>query len=476
MSQKQRQLPAVLSGKWVHLQKFLHGRMEHVKSGGQPPDPDVDADSLILERACDVVIRPTRWLWPGRIPMGRLTLLAGDDSAGTSLVAMDIAARVSREAAWPDAPPPTEQVLEAGVANAPADFGELSRTEAGTPTTAPAGKRSTRVIVCTARDELAETVAPRLLRAGADMRRVRCLDGAWRGRPDWRSRWTRDVRLPEDFGSLRAAVRELPDVRLLILDPIEPFFASTLGRSESYMEQAADALRAIALQMDVAIIGVTELRRGGGRGLIPAARPKALTSLARAAWGIVRYPQSPGRSLMVPLKVLVDGEGPPLEFTCRDGRINWKEGAAALTTEDLPRAERMGAKAATAAAWLLNLLAGGGRLACEIQQLARESGISRTLLRTVTAELGIRMERIGYQGKSRWALPDTDTKQSCGTDSSQAELGNEESEETESGIDDPRDGNEGNGEKARTYGNCPARMEESGEILIRAGVEETPRV
>lgn len=468
MSQKQRRLPAVLSGEWARLEMYLHGTLERAEFDGEPPDPDVDADALILERACDVVIRPTRWLWPGRIPMGRLTLLAGDDSAGTSLVAMDIAARVSREAAWPDAPPPTEPDLEAGVADA--------RSEAGTPTTTPAGKKSTRVIVCTARDELAETVAPRLLRAGADMRRVRCLDGAWRGRPDWRSRWTRDVRLPEDFGSLRAAIRELPDMRLLILDPIEPFFASTLGRSESYMEQAADALRAIALQMDVAIIGVTELRRGGGRGLIPAARPKALTSLARAAWGIVRYPQSPGRSLMVPLKMLVDGEGPPLEFTCSDGRINWIEGAATLTTEDLPRAERMGAKASTAAAWLLKLLSGGGRLACEIQQLARESGISRTLLRTVTAELGIRMERIGYQGKSRWALPDTDTNQSCGTDSSQAELGNEESEETESGIDDPRDGNEGNGENARTYGNCPARMEESGEILIRAGVEETPRV
>ena len=463
MSQKKRQLPAVLSGEWMRLEMYVHSRLEHAKSGSQPPDPDVDADALILERACDVVITPTRWLWPGRIPMGRLTLLAGDDSAGTSLVAMDIAARVSREAAWPDEPP--GPALEAPAADAPA--------EAGTPATTPAGKQSTRVIVCTARDELAETVAPRLLRAGADMRRVRCLDGAWRGRPDWRSRWTREVRLPEDFGSLRAAIRELPDVRLLILDPIEPFFASTLGRGESYMEQAADALRVIAQQMDVAIIGVTELRRGGGRGLVPAARPKALTSLARAAWGIVRYPQSPGRSLMVPLKMLVDGEGPPLEFTCSDGRINWKEGAAALTTEDLPRAERMGAKAATAAAWLLKLLSDGGRLACEIQQLARESGISRTLLRTVTAELGIRMERIGYQGKSRWALPDTDTKQSCGTRSRQAQLG---SEETESGIEDPRDANGGIGENARQYGNWPARMEESGEILIRAGVEETPRV
>src|SRR3954471_9745513 len=42
------------------------------------------------------------WLWPGRTPLGYVTLLVADPGAGKSLVALDIAARVSRGASWPD--------------------------------------------------------------------------------------------------------------------------------------------------------------------------------------------------------------------------------------------------------------------------------------------------------------------------------------------------------------------------------------
>src|SRR4051812_14499798 len=42
------------------------------------------------------------WLWPQRIPMGNLTLLVGDQDAGKSRVAWDLAARASRGDAWPD--------------------------------------------------------------------------------------------------------------------------------------------------------------------------------------------------------------------------------------------------------------------------------------------------------------------------------------------------------------------------------------
>ncbi|MEX2310760.1 MAG: AAA family ATPase [Pirellulales bacterium] len=43
-----------------------------------------------------------RWLWPGRIPLGRVTLLVSDPGIGKSLLTLDIAARVSTGASWPD--------------------------------------------------------------------------------------------------------------------------------------------------------------------------------------------------------------------------------------------------------------------------------------------------------------------------------------------------------------------------------------
>jgi len=48
----------------------------------------------------------TRWLWPDRFPVGHVTVLAGEAGSGKSLLAAEIAARVSRGEAWPEAPDP----------------------------------------------------------------------------------------------------------------------------------------------------------------------------------------------------------------------------------------------------------------------------------------------------------------------------------------------------------------------------------
>src|SRR5579863_5422247 len=44
---------------------------------------------------------PIAWLWPQRIAIGKLTLIEGESNSGTSFVVTDVAARVSREGAWP---------------------------------------------------------------------------------------------------------------------------------------------------------------------------------------------------------------------------------------------------------------------------------------------------------------------------------------------------------------------------------------
>ncbi|MCY4448704.1 MAG: AAA family ATPase [Chloroflexi bacterium] len=51
-----------------------------------------------------LIQQPTDWLWPNRIPLGKLTLIAGYPSSGKTSIALDIAARASRGAAAPDQP------------------------------------------------------------------------------------------------------------------------------------------------------------------------------------------------------------------------------------------------------------------------------------------------------------------------------------------------------------------------------------
>ena len=70
--------------------------------------------------------QPQDWLWPNRIPLAKLTLIAGYPSSGKTSVALDIAARVSRGAPAPDQPdapfPAAPVVLASLNSNSKADL------------------------------------------------------------------------------------------------------------------------------------------------------------------------------------------------------------------------------------------------------------------------------------------------------------------------------------------------------------------
>lgn len=56
-------------------------------------------------RLADVEPEKVNWLWPARLPAGKLVILDGDPGVGKSTLAVDIAARVSTGREWPDGAP-----------------------------------------------------------------------------------------------------------------------------------------------------------------------------------------------------------------------------------------------------------------------------------------------------------------------------------------------------------------------------------
>jgi hypothetical protein len=66
------------------------------------PTPSTTMPREKLLCAADYPAEGVEWLWPGRIPIGKVTLMVGDPGNGKSLVALDVAARVSRGRAWPE--------------------------------------------------------------------------------------------------------------------------------------------------------------------------------------------------------------------------------------------------------------------------------------------------------------------------------------------------------------------------------------
>src|SRR5207237_7428168 len=92
-----------------------------------------------ITSANQVVASPVSWLWPDRLPMGKLVILDGDPDLGKSLITLDLCARLSTGRPFPD----------------------------GRPGPGPAN-----ALVLSAEDSATDTIVPRLLRLGADTARV----------------------------------------------------------------------------------------------------------------------------------------------------------------------------------------------------------------------------------------------------------------------------------------------------------------
>src|ERR1017187_3083751 len=140
----------------------------------------------IVKKASDFEMLEQKWFWPGIIPKAEVTLFAGPVAKGKSLAALTLVACTSTGANWPD--------------------GALNTM----------GPR--RVLMGTTEDRIETTVKPRLFALGADMDKilfvVRIEDG----------NASRPFDLKKDIGLLNKALKENPDIALIVLDPITGFY------------------------------------------------------------------------------------------------------------------------------------------------------------------------------------------------------------------------------------------------------------
>ncbi|GMU82232.1 MAG: hypothetical protein AMXMBFR47_21030 [Planctomycetota bacterium] len=117
--------------------------------------------------AAEAMPTPVEWLWPGRVPLGKLTLVVGDPGVGKSLLMADIAARLSRGLAFPDSPPPAARAPSATAA-----------IPGASPTPDPQNRPHLgRIVIASSDDALDDTLVHRLTAAGADLSLITILEG-----------------------------------------------------------------------------------------------------------------------------------------------------------------------------------------------------------------------------------------------------------------------------------------------------------
>src|SRR5262245_27064403 len=57
--------------------------------------------ALIAQCAAEILPEPVEWLWPGRVAIGKQTLIAGEPGLGKSQIAIAMAAAVTTGGDWP---------------------------------------------------------------------------------------------------------------------------------------------------------------------------------------------------------------------------------------------------------------------------------------------------------------------------------------------------------------------------------------
>jgi RecA-family ATPase len=184
-------------------------------------------EEVQLCRVSDLCIQPVRWLWPGRLALGKLSLLEGDPGLGKSLITLDLCARLSRGLPLPDG---------------------------------SSGGEPCNCLVLNAEDGEADTVRSRLVALGADLDRVFVLSR--------RGLTGQTIRLPSKLNVLADALKRT-QARLTVIDPLVAFLdPGVASGNDQSVRRALTPLAALAAQHHTAIWMARHLNKQGGKQAI----------------------------------------------------------------------------------------------------------------------------------------------------------------------------------------------------------------
>jgi hypothetical protein len=346
----------------------------------KPADGHADLDCELGTLLSTVNPEQVSWLWPGRIPLGKLTILDGDPGLGKSVLTLTLAAMVTAGQSMPFAE------REPGVDPDPAG-----------------------VVLLSAEDGLDDTIRPRLDAAGADVERVLALDRI----PD--RNHDRLPVLPADVGYIRMAIRRV-GAKLVVIDPLTAFLGSdTNAHKDQDCRRALHPLAVVAQETGAAVVVVRHLNKAaGGSPLYRGGGSIGIIGAARSGLLVARDPDNPDRRVLASTKSNLARLPASIAFdlsTAGNGalRIGWI-GPSPHTAESLlaaPRDDEDRDAVAEALDVLRTILDGGSRPANDVKREARKAGVSeRTLARAKTL-LGVRAIRLGYgcAGQWHWSLP-----------------------------------------------------------------------
>jgi hypothetical protein len=340
--------------------------------------------TLSLTRASSIKIRPVKWLWENRLPLGALSLLGGREQIGKSTVAYTLAADITR-------------------GSLPGHYEGQARA----------------VIVAGTEDSWEHTIVPRLVGAGADLDLVyrvdvTSVDGGV-GPPE----------LPVDLADLEEAVTG-EGAALVLLDPLLSRLGGNLdSHKDADVRKALEPLVAMADRARVSVLGLIHVNKSGSSDpLTSLMGSRAFSAVARAALYALADPDDEGIRLLGQPKSNLGPEQPMLAYRIvgahvadtdegpvTTGKVEWlgeREGTVSDRLETASQSSTDRTAVGEAADWLDYWLTskGGEDDSANVKKAATAVGHERNALARARTKLGILVvNRHTVPRTTCWALP-----------------------------------------------------------------------
>ena len=233
---------------------------------------------LKMIKMSEVQSQEIEWLWYPFIPYGKLTIVQGDPGDGKTTLILNIAAKLSKGEGLDDAMKLTEPM---------------------------------NIIYQTAEDGLADTVKPRLEKAGADCERIVVIDES-------------DKSLSMADERLKEAIIQT-GARMLILDPIQAYLGG--GMDMNRANEARDMtkrLGALAEKYKCAIILIGHMNKASGnKAAYRGMGSIDFFAVARSVLLVGRVEGEPNIRAVVQIKNNLAQFGHPKAFELMESGFKW---------------------------------------------------------------------------------------------------------------------------------------------------------
>ncbi len=341
----------------------------------------VPTDTINIVNMNDIEALPIQWLWPGWLPLGKVTILAGSGGCGKTTLSLALISTITTGGCFPD----------------------------GTRCEKPG-----KVLIYSTEDDPADTLKPRLIANGADVSQVSIIAG----RTNQKGKIVH-FDPAKDFPDIERYIIENPDLKLLMIDPIISAISGDTNKAND-VRRSLQPLVDLASQYGFSILGITHFAKGSMSNN-PADRilgSQAFSALPRMAWCAARreaegdYILARAKSNNSTLEGGIRYQIEPVEILneIETTKTTWLGTIEGFAKELLNSAELSGSDnnsvVDTAKAFLIELLSTVERMSSkEVQAQAKEAGFSPASIRRAQERLNIKPFRPHGEKGWFWSLP-----------------------------------------------------------------------